>query len=68
MNLLKLKQQLMEFFNEDIGDTDLSSELLFDEKQRGEFSLYAKEDGIFCGEKIIQIGFQLLTDESIQVH
>lgn len=68
MNLLKLKQQLTEFFNEDIGDTDLSSELLFDEKQRGEFSLYAKEDGIFCGEKIIQIGFQLLTDESIQIY
>lgn len=57
MNLLKLKQQLTEFFNEDIGDTDLSSELLFDEKQRGEFSLYAKEDGIFVAKKLFKSVF-----------
>lgn len=68
MNLLKLKQNLNTFFNEDLGDGDLSSELLFDENQRGEFSLYAKENGIFCGEKVIQIGFQLLTDEPIHIH
>ncbi len=57
---------LKQFFNEDIGDGDLSSELIFSPTQQGAFSFYAKEDGIFCGVPIIEHGFRLL-DPSIVI-
>lgn len=60
MNTIKLKEMLKQFFNEDIGDGDLSSELLFSPTDLGEYTLYAKEEGIFCGDQIIQLGFQIL--------
>lgn len=66
MNILKLDEILRRFFNEDIGDGDLSSELIFSPQQQGAFSFYAKEDGIFCGEAIIERGFHLL-DTNLQV-
>lgn len=60
MNNIKLQAMLKQFFNEDIGDGDLSSELLFSSADQGSFTFYAKECGIFCGEQIIQTGFSLL--------
>ncbi|OCS88377.1 carboxylating nicotinate-nucleotide diphosphorylase [Caryophanon tenue] len=66
MNQLKLKHMLEQFFHEDIGDGDLSSELLFPPFAQGQFTLYAKEEGIFCGATIITTGFHLL-DASIQI-
>ena len=66
MNQLKLKEMLTRFFHEDIGDGDLSSELIFPESEQGTYTLYAKEDGIFCGALIIQRGF-LTYDPSLQV-
>ena len=60
MNNIKLDSMLKQFFNEDIGDGDLSSELLFSPKDQGSFSFYAKQDGIFCGAEIIERGFRLL--------
>jgi len=58
---------LKQFFNEDIGDGDLSSEYIFSPKKQGTFSFYAKESGIFCGAPIIEHGFHLL-DRSIKVN
>jgi len=57
---------LTSFFNEDIGDGDLSSEAIFSPEEQGSFTFYAKEDGIFCGAQIIEIGFPLL-DSTLHV-
>lgn len=66
MNIIKLEEMLKQFFNEDIGDGDLSSELIFSIEQTGSFSFYAKDSGIFCGTPIIEHGFRLL-DSSMQI-
>ncbi|MCK1990965.1 carboxylating nicotinate-nucleotide diphosphorylase [Lysinibacillus fusiformis] len=67
MNIIKLEEMLKQFFNEDIGDGDLSSEYIFSPKEQGTFSFYAKESGIFCGAPIIEHGFHIL-DRSIKVN
>ncbi|MFF2179553.1 carboxylating nicotinate-nucleotide diphosphorylase [Lysinibacillus sp. NPDC058147] len=67
MNIIKLEELLKQFFNEDIGDGDLSSEFIFSPEQQGSFSFYAKESGIFCGALIIQHGF-LLLDRSMDIN
>lgn len=66
MNIIKLEELLKHFFNEDIGDGDLSSEFIFSPEQQGSFSFYAKESGIFCGAPIIEHGF-LLLDRSMDI-
>ncbi len=66
MNIIKLEEMLKQFFNEDIGDGDLSSELIFSFEQIGSFSFYAKDSGIFCGTPIIKHGFRLL-DPSMHI-
>lgn len=66
MNIIKLEEMLKQFFNEDIGDGDLSSEFIFSAEQQGSFSFYAKENGIFCGALIIEQGFHLL-DQSMTI-
>lgn len=66
MNIIKLEELLKQFFNEDIGDGDLSSEFIFSSEQQGSFSFYAKESGIFCGAPIIKHGF-LLLDQSMDI-
>lgn len=67
MNSIKLDDMLKQFFNEDIGDGDLSSELIFTPEEQGSFTFYAKEDGIFCGTQIIKSGFHLL-DSTLQIN
>ncbi|WP_054770070.1 carboxylating nicotinate-nucleotide diphosphorylase [Lysinibacillus parviboronicapiens] len=66
MNIIKLEEMLKQFYNEDIGDGDLSSELIFTADQKGTFSFYAKDSGIFCGALIIEHGF-LLLDSSMDI-
>ncbi|MDT0161940.1 carboxylating nicotinate-nucleotide diphosphorylase [Bacillus sp. AG4(2022)] len=66
MNRLKLRQLLEQFFLEDIGDRDVSSELIFGEEEQGEIVFLAKEDGVFCGADILLTGFPLL-DSSIDI-
>ncbi|MEK4028670.1 carboxylating nicotinate-nucleotide diphosphorylase [Pseudobacillus sp. FSL P4-0506] len=60
MNEIQLESMLKQFFIEDIGDGDLSGEALFSQKEKGSFTLLAKENGIFCGELILQRGFALI--------
>lgn len=62
---LKLKNDLEQFFIEDIGSTDLSSELLFDAEVCGEAVFVVKEDGVFCGKEIIEAGFNLIDKDLI---
>lgn len=66
MNRLKLRLLLEQFFLEDIGDRDVSSELIFGEEEQGEIVFLAKEDGVFCGADILLTGFPLL-DSSIDI-
>jgi nicotinate-nucleotide pyrophosphorylase (carboxylating) len=64
MNQLKLRLQLEQFFMEDIGDRDVTSDLIFGKHQNGEIVFLAKENGIFCGEEVIRTGFSLLDSTS----
>lgn len=60
MNRLKLRMMLEPFFLEDIGERDLSSELIFGEEEIGEVQFLAKESGVFCGSEVIRTGFEIL--------
>jgi nicotinate-nucleotide pyrophosphorylase (carboxylating) len=60
MNILKLKSMLEQFFIEDIGERDLSSELLFSKKEVGEVVFIAKATGVFCGKNVFETGFHVL--------
>ncbi len=63
MNKMKLKSMLEQFYSEDLGDGDISSELLFPHSKMGTFYLMVKENGIFCGRDIIEIAFPLFNPE-----
>lgn len=63
MNKLKLRLQLEQFFLEDIGERDVTSDLIFGDGDQGEIVFITKENGIFCGEEIIRTGFSLLDQE-----
>lgn len=65
MNKLKLRLQLEQFFLEDIGERDTTSELIFSDAEQGELVFIAKEGGIFCGEEIIRTGFNLLDNNVV---
>jgi nicotinate-nucleotide pyrophosphorylase (carboxylating) len=67
MNKLKLRLQLEQFFLEDMGERDTTSEFIFDDNEQGELVFIAKEDGVFCGEEVIRTGFKLLDDE-VEIH
>jgi nicotinate-nucleotide pyrophosphorylase (carboxylating) len=66
MNTIKLRLLLEQFFIEDIGDRDVTSELIFGSENSGSLVFLAKENGIFCGEQVINTGFRLL-DENCQI-
>ena len=63
MNTLKLRSQLEKFFLEDIGEQDITTDLIFADDTMGEIVFLAKDTGIFCGEEIIKTGFQLLNSQ-----
>jgi nicotinate-nucleotide pyrophosphorylase (carboxylating) len=69
MNKLKLKSMLEQFFLEDLGEGDLSSQALFTEKDHSEFHFIAKESGIFCGKEVIFTGFKVINpDIDVKIH
>jgi nicotinate-nucleotide pyrophosphorylase (carboxylating) len=63
MNMLKLRSLLEQFFIEDIGEQDITTDLIFSDETNGEIVFLAKDQGIFCGEEIIKTGFKLLNQE-----
>lgn len=65
MNQFKLSSLLKNFFIEDIGEQDMTTDLIFSNKANGKIVFIAKEAGIFCGEEIIKTGFHLF-DSGIQ--
>ncbi len=63
MNKLKLRSLLDSFFKEDIGEQDITTDLIFSGETKGEIVFIAKEAGIFCGEDVIKTGFSVFTTE-----
>lgn len=63
MNKVKLRMLLEQFFLEDIGERDVTSDLIFG-NEKGELIFLAKERGVFCGEGVIRTGFLLLDEEA----
>jgi nicotinate-nucleotide pyrophosphorylase (carboxylating) len=63
MNSLKLRLLLEQFFIEDIGEQDITTDLLFSDHTKGKIVFLAKEEGIFCGEEVIKTGFILLNSK-----
>ncbi|MCA1025325.1 carboxylating nicotinate-nucleotide diphosphorylase [Cytobacillus kochii] len=63
MNTLKLRKQLEHYFIEDIGERDLTTELIFGEHERGAITFLAKDRGVFCGREVITVGFPMLSNE-----
>ncbi|MFF2447698.1 carboxylating nicotinate-nucleotide diphosphorylase [Neobacillus sp. NPDC058068] len=63
MNTLKLRSLLEKFFIEDIGEQDMTTDLIFTDDTNGKIVFLAKEAGVFCGESVIKTGFQLLNNE-----
>ncbi len=62
MNKLKLRKLLEQFFLEDIGEQDVTSDLIFPEEEQGEIVFIAKESGVFCGKDVICTGFRILNE------
>lgn len=58
MNKLKLKKMLEEFLIEDIGNGDLSAELIFDDNKIGTGVFVAKSDGVIAGTDIISATYE----------
>ncbi|MDQ1001361.1 nicotinate-nucleotide pyrophosphorylase (carboxylating) [Neobacillus niacini] len=63
MNTLKLRSLLEQFFIEDIGEQDITTDLIFADDTEGEIVFLSKDNGIFCGEEIIKTGFKLLNTD-----
>lgn len=63
MNTLKLRSLIEHFFIEDIGEQDITTDLIFSDHTKGEIVFLAKEDGIFCGGEIVKTGFPLLNPQ-----
>jgi nicotinate-nucleotide pyrophosphorylase (carboxylating) len=63
MNTLKLRSLLEQFFIEDIGEQDITTDLIFADDTKGEIVFLSKDNGIFCGEEIIKTGFKLLNTD-----
>ncbi|WP_299091682.1 carboxylating nicotinate-nucleotide diphosphorylase [uncultured Metabacillus sp.] len=59
MNVIKFKKKLEEFFLEDLGELDVSSQTIFGPEARGEAVIIAKENGILAGIDVIQTGYSL---------
>ena len=66
MNKIKLRKMLEEFFLEDIGELDVTSETIFPLENRGTGVFIAKENGIISGLDLIEEAYHLL-DSSIGV-
>ncbi|MFD3449520.1 carboxylating nicotinate-nucleotide diphosphorylase [Microbacteriaceae bacterium 4G12] len=66
MNRLKMKQALQQFFLEDIGEGDMSSQLIFSHDTYAIGTFVVKDDGVFSGAEVMKEAFRLL-DETITV-
>ncbi|MGD9677427.1 MAG: carboxylating nicotinate-nucleotide diphosphorylase [Vulcanibacillus sp.] len=66
MNNIKLRMLLQQFFNEDIGDRDITSESIFSPEDKSSGQFLMKENGVIAGLTIIKDGYSLF-DPNIEV-
>lgn len=66
MNTLKVQEALKQFFLEDIGERDVTSQFIFPDDLIAKGTFPVKDTGVFCGASVIQEGFTLL-DNRIEV-
>lgn len=66
MNTIMLQEMLRGFFKEDMGERDVTSDVLFQKEEKGRGTFLSKENGIFVGEQVIQEAFAML-DSNIAV-
>ena len=66
MNALKVKEVLKQFFLEDIGERDVTSQLIFPNDLQAKGTFLVKDTGVFAGADVIKEGF-LLLDHRIEV-
>ncbi|CKE85162.1 nicotinate-nucleotide pyrophosphorylase [Streptococcus pneumoniae] len=66
MNTIKVKEALNRFFLEDIGERDVTSQLIFPDNLLSKGTFLAKDTGVFAGRLVIEEGFKLI-DERIKV-
>jgi len=66
LNNMMIKNLLQQFLIEDLQQRDLTSETIFPRNYESAATIYAKENGIFCGASIIDMTYALL-DERITV-
>ncbi|MGG2064248.1 MULTISPECIES: carboxylating nicotinate-nucleotide diphosphorylase [unclassified Bacillus (in: firmicutes)] len=66
MNTLKVKEALKQFFLEDIGERDVTSQLIFPNDLQARGTFLVKDTGVFAGVDVIKEGFTLL-DNRIEV-
>ncbi|WP_242219978.1 carboxylating nicotinate-nucleotide diphosphorylase [Bacillus cereus group sp. BfR-BA-01380] len=66
MNALKVKEALKQFFLEDIGERDVTSQLIFPNDLQARGTFLVKDTGVFAGADVIKEGFALL-DYRIEV-
>lgn len=66
MNRIKLRKLLKEFLIEDIGEMDITSQLIFPLQERSKGQYLVKKEGILSGIEIIKEAYHLL-DPTIEV-
>ncbi|PEB51573.1 nicotinate-nucleotide diphosphorylase (carboxylating) [Bacillus pseudomycoides] len=66
MNTLKVREALNRFFLEDIGERDVTSQLIFPDNLEAKGTFLVKDTGAFAGTAVIEQGFRLI-DDRIQV-
>ncbi|UOY94143.1 carboxylating nicotinate-nucleotide diphosphorylase [Ectobacillus sp. JY-23] len=65
MNTIKLKQALEQFFVEDIGERDVTTDLIFPTGLQAKGTFLVKDEGILAGTDIIATGLKLLSDDVV---
>lgn len=65
MNTLKLRKNLLAFFEEDFGDGDLTSEALFSKEDTAKGIFTAKSSGIIAGVEILKEGYLLMDGQIV---
>lgn len=66
VNRWQLREKLVEFFQEDIGLEDVTTNAIFSSQHTSDVELKAKSDIVFVGENVLIEGLRLL-DESTEI-
>ncbi|MCK0471135.1 carboxylating nicotinate-nucleotide diphosphorylase [Halalkalibacter sp. APA_J-10(15)] len=65
MNQLLLKRKLEEFFLEDVGEGDVTTESLLVSGEYRRANIVAKEEGVLAGTDVINAGYEVINNDMI---